>query len=265
MGLMDFLRRVPKTPPPSNMAMAMVMLEPGETFRPGDLAAHARERWPEAPALGGITGDGDTATGLDTSDKVLMMHMPMPIPPPSLEGPIALAWHWRGAREEVARHRSHIVATISSDSASPFALRTLHTKLLASILATHPSIGVYVGDATLIRRASHVLKDADEMTSRPPLFSWISVCPVAMPSRKATAYTKGLTWFGLRELEVRECSMPFKELVGRIADTASYQVRHNLQIAHGHTVGDSATERIPVTHERSMFVPRMPVARIAFP
>ncbi len=257
--------KAPKEPERSGTALAMVMLRPNVTFDAAAIAEHARRTWVDSPLLGTIQGEGSTAVAASAAASVALMHMEMPIPSPELQGPIALAWHWQKAAEEIAAHRSHVVCIVQSASLSPLHLRLLHTQLVGSLLATHPSFGVYVGDATLVRSAKDFLTDAMALASAMPLLSWISLCPVRGAPGRSSAYTYGLAWFGLRELEARECAVPMRDLMGRLADIAQYEIGNGLQIAHGHTVGESAQERIRVTHETSAFVPKLPVALLHWP
>ncbi|MDQ3996081.1 MAG: DUF4261 domain-containing protein [Gemmatimonadota bacterium] len=139
-------------------------------------------------------------------------------------------------------------------------LRLLHCKLVASVAATAHALGVYVGDAMLVRNAADYVAEA-RIASRDvlPTMLWIGFNPVN-DSGMLSAYTTGLTAFGLPELEVHQSTRPAAELLGTMADAASYELRTGRILGDGETFGFGESERIPVRHTRSSFLRDMMVA-----
>ena len=77
---------------------------------------------------------------------------------------------------------------------------------------------------------------------------------------RTSAYTSGLGWFGLRELEVRRSSLSPPDLLGTLADVAEYQISTARVLADGDTVGATADDRTRVRLLPSEFMPDTEVA-----
>jgi hypothetical protein len=194
-----------------------------------------------------------------------LLHVPMPVPAGDLEGPVAVAWHWPDAAQLVPAHRAHVIVTAGSTTLDALDVRILLTKLAASVLAVSEGIGVYVGDAMLVRSAGDYQSDAGEASrDNLPLLSWIGFNPVHEDGR-LSAYTTGLTAFGLLELEVRGSAMTPPELFGTLADLANYQLSTGKVLRDGDTFGASESDRTHVRYGPSAFIPDTTVAALELP
>jgi len=266
MGLLDRLRGRGSKSSPESSAIAMVMLAPGGRLaleKTAHLYGRIRGDSPALmPDLPGSPGESGAVLQFAGGRAVLLM-VDMPIPAPDLRGPVLLAWHWPEARSVIDQHGAHIICHVSSTELTPLELRTMHTRLVAALTGAHDGVGVYIGNATLVRSAPAYFRETKLLAEgRLPLLNWISFCPVGMPSKKATAYTYGLAWFGLREIEVRESSLTLNEVFARMADVAMYTLKRGRDLGHGETFGSSAAERIRVTHCASATLPDMRVVRL---
>jgi hypothetical protein len=153
-----------------------------------------------------------------------------------------------------------VVVHAGSTTLPPVDLRLLHSKLVASVAATAGAIGVYVGDAMLVRAAEEYVAEArDASREAVPTMLWVGFNPVS-DDGAVSGYTTGLTSFGLRELEVRRSARPAAEVLGMMADAATYELQTGRVLGDGETFGSSETERIPIRHTRSDFLPDMEVA-----
>jgi hypothetical protein len=265
MGLLSRVLRREQPARAKTLALEMPMLAdlnaPDPTAVLSDLHAH----WPDVP----VTGEPETekaATTVEIPDGAIgFVHMEMPLPAREVEGPASVAWHWPEARGAVAAHQSHVIATSFSTTLTALDLRVLLTKLVASILATTNSVGVYVGDARLVRSAADYRNDAATATrDAPPLLSWLGFNPV-IEDGGSSAYTTGLTWFGLRELEVRRSARPVPEVLGMLADLAQYELTTGRVLRDGDTFGASAADRTRVRFRHSEFIPETEVAVLELP
>jgi hypothetical protein len=260
MGILDHFRRGEPKQQKSANALAMVLLPELEASGGGAAFDYLQANWSDLPDIGDVEVSDSVVTASIPGGALGLVHIPMPVPPGDLEGPTALAWHWPDANVEVARHRSHVIVHAGSSTLTPVDLRLLHSKLAAAVAAISGGLGVYVGDAMLLRAAGDYIDEArDASSDAVPTMLWVGLNPVS-DDGALSAYTTGLTNFGLRELEVHRSSRPAAEVLGTLADVATYQLRSGRGFGDGDTFGASEAERIPVRHTRSAFLPDTDVA-----
>ena len=262
MALFDFMRRRKAAPPPApaGQALTMVLLPHAGPVNGAAAFEHLRATWAGSPTLSGV----ETKEGATTADveggHLALLHVPFPVPAGDLEGPVALAWHWPQAREVTAAHQSHVIVHAAGTAMSMVDLRLLHTRLAAAVLETAGGSGVYLGDAMLVRSAEDFAADARTASrSTLPLLSWVGFFPIVERGR-TTGYTRGMSGFGLLELEIRDSKMPPHEVLGTLADAAHYQLSTGRVLRDGDTYGENAGDRNRVRHVRSSIVPEITVA-----
>ena len=133
------------------------------------------------------------------------------------------------------------------------------------MLAVGDGVGVYVGDAMLVRSAEDYREDAESASREAlPLLSWVGFNPVREDAT-LSVYTTGLTSFGLLELEVRRSARPAAELFGTLADVANYQLTSGQVLRDGDTFGASPFDRTKVRYGASAFIPDVTVAALELP
>lgn len=171
MGLFDWLRRRdadPRKPrgasraPAAPGALAMVLLRDPVPADGQAVLAHLRRQGalPLLPPITEVSVEQGVLVARIPGGTVKMLSLPAPIPPQELEGPIALAWHWPTAREEVQAHQGHVIVHAGSTEVHPMDLWRLHSRLVAAVVATTPALGVYVGDAVMVRSRADWLDEA---------------------------------------------------------------------------------------------------------
>jgi hypothetical protein len=262
---MSVFRRLFSRDKPANQSrhgLAMVMLGDGATFSATAALDHLVERWSDLPSVAGReTGESVTTVSIP-GGAAGMVHMPMPIPAGDIEGPVAVAWHWPGAAEAVAGHRSHVIVHVASSTLDLIEVRLLLTKLVASILAVTDGVGVYLGEAMLVRSAADFREDAANASRENlPLLSWIGF-NLVNEETALSAYTTGLTGFGLHELEVSRSTLAAPELLGTLADLTNYQLTSGKVLRDGDTFGATELDRKRVRYRPSRFIPDLTVASL---
>jgi Domain of unknown function (DUF4261) len=259
MGWRNWFRRTRRSPSTSSNAIGMVMLH-SETFQSVPALAYLRDHWQDLPSIANVATEGPTTVGVIPGGALGFVHIPAPIPASDLDGPIKLAWHWPEAATLVPTHQSHVIVHAGSTTLGPLECHLLLTKTIASILACSRGLGVYIGEALLVLPAEEYLAQAG-VASRDalPIPLWIGLHPVNDPPG-LSAYTTGLTSFGLLELEVHHSRLAAPELLGRMADLAHYQLGSGNVLKDGDTFGESEFDRARIRHVPSEFIPDTRVA-----
>jgi hypothetical protein len=254
---MNFLRRFLRRDVPhaaANQAIVMVMLGDTAPLSATAVLAYLTAHWSDLPSVAGYETEDAVTSASVPGGSLGFVHIPMPIPAGDLSGPVALAWHWPAAAAVVPAHRSHVIVHVRSTTLDTIDVRLLLTKLAASILAVSEGSGVYVGDAMLVRSAADYLEDAVRSSREElPILSWVGFNPV-QEEGALSAYTTGLTAFGLQELEVRQSARPAAELFGTLADIAHYQLSSGRVLRDGDTFGASEFDRTQVRYGPSAFI-----------
>jgi hypothetical protein len=263
MGLFSWLRRndpYPRKPrdssraPAAPSALAMVLLREA-------VLAHLRRQGALLPPITGASEEQGVLVARIPGGTVKMLSLPAPVPPQELEGPVALAWHWPTARQEVAAHRGHVIVHTSGTEPDRSGWRLLHGRLVAAVVATTPAVGVYVGDAMMVRSRDDWLDEALATEGDGlPILLWVGINPVREADGRVSAYTTGMSGFGIMEMEVRASARPVQEVMDRLIDAALYQMGTDKRLGDGETFGFSETDRHLVRHLPSRFLPDTTVA-----
>jgi Domain of unknown function (DUF4261) len=248
-----------------NHALGMVMLGDAASFDTGAAFHYLTSHWSDLPGVVDVETQEMVTTAKIPGGSIQLLHMPMPIPRGDLEGPVALAWHWPDASAAVGAHQSHLIVHAASNSLDAIDVRLFHTKFLASALAVSRGVGVYMGNAMLVRSASDLRDDAQTASRENlPLLSWIGFNPVR-EDETFSAYTTGLAAFGLLELEVRRSKRDIPDLLGKLADVANYQLSSGAVLRDGDTFGETEFDRTSVRYGQSAFIPDTTVAALEIP
>jgi hypothetical protein len=262
---MNFLRRLLRRDEPrtvASQALAMVMLGDTGPFSASAALDHLTENGTDLPSVSDCASNEGATSASIPGGALGVVHIPTPIPGDDLAGPVALAWHWPAAAATVAAHQSHVIVHVGSTTMDAIDMRLLLTKLVASVLAVGQGTGVYVGDAMLVRSATDYRDDAERASRKDlPILSWVGFNPV-QEEGAMSAYTTGLTAFGLPELEVRRNARPAPELFGMLADIAHYQLSSGRVLRDGDTFGASELDRTKVRYGPSEFITGVTVATL---
>src|SRR5262245_7073268 len=113
--------------------IAALLLE-GDSFPAESFLKQAAKTRIAGQAASGINqGDGGVFS-FDVGDEfVALALMPAPYPATDLEGPIATTWMWppQPPVENVKKHRSHLLVTVTGGGADPVRRRLLLTAVTA--------------------------------------------------------------------------------------------------------------------------------------
>jgi uncharacterized protein DUF4261 len=249
---------------PEHHALLMVMLPDGEAFSAKATFEYLTSHWTDLPSIVGHDVQEVASTANIPGGIVALGHMPVPIPPGDLTGPTAVAWHWPDATMAVASHRSHVIVHARSSALDAIDVKLVATKLAASVVAVADGVGVYVGDAMLVRSGADFRSDAESASRESlPILSWIGFNLVG-EEQGVSAYTTGLSSFGLLELEVLRSTWPPADVVSRLVDLVNYQLSTGNVIRDGDTFGENESDRTVVRNRAATFIPGSTVAGVEF-
>ena len=258
-----FRREMPRGVP--NQALVMVLLGDDDSFGATAALDYLAAHWTDLPSVAGRDGQDAATVANIPGGMIGLVHVPMPVPAGDLDGPVAVAWHWPAAAQVVPTHRAHVIVHAGSTTLDALDVRLLLTKLAASVLSVSDGVGVHVGDAMLVRSAADYMSDAAQASrDNLPILSWVGFNPVREDDR-LSAYTTGLTAFGLHELEVRGSALTPPELFGTLADIANYELSTGRVLNDGDTFGASESDRRRVRYRPSAFIPDTTVAALELP
>ena len=273
MGLFDFFRKksssngsAKKEEEENQQTILCFVLS--ESEKPGDLSG-AQE------AVTRVFGPGYTAKVTD--DKLIMVrhgeegvgfigHIPKPIPNQEAENFAEGNFLWPNGKEEVAKHRSHIIATsIFAQDQTPIQSALTVTRLALVALEVFDGLGVHWGDANVCNSRETFESFCENISEEHvPVPIWLRLQPVSAGENELGMYTLGMQQFCLMDIEVERSQMKLRELFQFVSDLAHYLIQSGPVIEDGNTVGSGADEKILVRHLPSMVDESRTVYKIMF-
>jgi hypothetical protein len=200
-------------------------------------------------------GDGSVLS-FDVGDEIFALAV-MPAPYPDLEGPIATSWMWppQPPIENVKRHRSHLLVTMTGGSADLVRRRLMLTAVTA-LAAKQPGVmAVYWPEGTQVVYAPLFISMAEAIDSpeAPPLYLWVDLRALRNVDGTTGLFTTGLTPLGHMEIEIPRIEMDPGELREWLLNIMYYLLEKGPVLKHGETIGMSAEQQIRIRHCESSF------------
>lgn len=237
-------------------------VEPGDLSRAGVVAAEVFGREYSAEV-----GQENIITVTHGEDTIgFLAHMPVPIPHGEAEENADHNFLWPNGRDEVAKHRSHvIVTTIGAPEQTPVQSAIAVSRLALVALKVFNGIGVYWGNACVCN-SREIFEDFCEGISEEhvPVPVWLRFQLVRPSDDVIGLYTLGMRQFGLMDIEVDRCKMDVEDLFEFVSNIAHYLIQSGPVIADGNTIGGSKDERIVVRHRPSMIDEDRQVYKVVF-
>ncbi len=197
-----------------------------------------------------------------------MMHMEAPAPLRSSDPEIRNAVLWPNAWDDIRKHQAHLVISVAGGN-SPYNRAIVLQRIVGAVFEVEPSaIGTaypYSG-ALLSKRAVGAALTSYEHVCAPLFIScfFAREPPGTVSDTGISVSTKGLSEFGLMDVEARHFTGSVHELHQFIFCLGGYLIEERPNIRDGDTIGLSAEQKIQVKFERSMYYPHI-VYRLYFP
>jgi hypothetical protein len=209
-------------------------------------------------AVSDIDPGEDGVFSFNVGDEFLALaHMPAPFPAKDLEGPIATSWMWPAQPpiENVKRHRSHLIISMTGGAADPVRRRLILTAVTA-LAAQQPGVlAVYWGEASLVIFPQVFIKMAETIKSpeAPPLYLWVDLRAFRNSDGTTGLFTTGLVPLGHKEIEIPRIEMEAGELREWVLNIIYYLLENGPVLEDGQTIGMSAEQLIRIRHCPSKF------------
>jgi hypothetical protein len=199
--------------------------------------------------------------------RVGMGLMQTAIPQQKLEYPLATAWYWENARQEISAHQSHCVVFVSSKTASSLDVLKFLTKLVFSLSRILDTVAIYWEQSSQVFQPSFYYANCDsflEDDANYPLPIWVKITGMENKDDSFYLYSKGLSAFDQRELEIVTYRESFLDGYFFLLDLAHYLLINGPVIKDGDTVGGSENEKIKVLFKKSELFPEQDVLSLQF-
>ena len=176
--------------------------------------------------------------------RIVIVAVDAEIPTDEIESVCKISHLWKDALENASKHESHIILSVSSDITDPVELNLQFTKIAATLLRNTKSIGIYLGNQSLISPKDHYIKITDSMTNSDlPLANWIYF-GLRENNFKRSGFTIGLKEFGFREFELADSEKSFEEIYKILYDLSHHVLQSREPLKKGETLDLSESEKI---------------------
>ena len=258
-------------PTTADELVALVATVPGATARPGTSEPATRgsatvgsetapERNEAATEAGGSAPVEVTLAGAHG----FLLALDTPVPDGEAEASAANNPFWPEGAEQVARHRAHVVVSLSNadaDEGPDLEEDTRHTRtyaafahLVAGLLGHPDALGVYLGDQGVVYQPSFYIEAVNDAGDGLPWevawFTW-----AAWESEGVSCgSTHGLRVFGHEELEIRGSTELPSTVMDMLANVASYVVESGAVLLPGETLGYTDDQKLTIIAVEGSFV-----------
>lgn len=245
--------------------LALILLDEAELPAFEDVARYVGENYVDGPTMtaAGSTENLITCTVGEYTAAVTLV--PKEIPWSQLEGPCATAWFWPDAATAVRDHKAHLLVTLVDEGGKEIPKATALTQLVAGLVSSSRSCGVFWGPGRLIHPPRAFLEQSAQLAANDlPLFLWVDFRVERTETGGTRLYTTGLEALGYHELEVADYPGEPQTLLEYSYNIAHYQLTQAKEINEGDTIG--LTEEVQVVARRgpSMFDESLEVVGLTF-
>jgi hypothetical protein len=204
-----------------------------------------------------ITGqDVDQEKGVGViqlkNSQITIMLMDVPIPGDELEFPSQISYLWKDAKDLTPKHKGHVIISVSSTSDNKLNMFKTFTKAASSVLTNTKSLGIYLGNQTLVLPTGFYVEGARLMTDEElPLMNWIYF-GLREEDGKKSGYTFGLKEFGFDELEILNSRHSIQEIQEMLFNISHYVILSNVTLEDGETIGVTAEQKIRIVRSKGV-------------
>jgi hypothetical protein len=161
---------------------------------------------------------------------------------------------WPEAKDLTPTHKGHIIISVSSTTDNKLNMFKNFTKVASTVLTNTNSLGIYLGNQTLVLPTDFYVGGAKSMTDEElPLLNWIYF-GLRKENGKNSGYTFGLKEFGYDELEILNSSNPIEEIQSMLFNISHYIIQGNVELNDGETIGLTEDQKIKIEKSQGVQV-----------
>lgn len=151
---------------------------------------------------------------------------------------------WIEGESEVAKVKSY-VDVIIEDGKDRVKLAKLFVKVVTSVLKVDGSIGVY-REPSIISKEDYIDVAEELYDNEFPTLDMVYF-GLYRTENGIGGYTKGLEFFGKKEIEVLDTDIDVEKLYTFLIDVADYVITSDVKLNDGETIGFSVEQKIPMS------------------
>lgn len=192
---------------------------------------------------------------LHTSAATIMFaNMDYPASPAEIKPAAEGAWMWPTARDEAPQHKSQVVISVIGLNDKPIYLYSLFTQAASAVLEHSNSCGVYMPSQYLLQSKSFYLQAARNLEqSVLPLYCWVYF-GMFTDGGLSSAYTFGLTEFGMPDLEIVKSEHSLQEVHAVLYDAAKDALQNRKKLGDGSVIETLEGEKITLKLGKSAYL-----------
>ena len=192
-----------------------------------------------------IDGNDQTISFIVDDATFMIGFIPAPVPAEELNTAIEYSYLWKDARSAL-NNESHIVIAVVGEH-EPLDLYKHFTKITSIILEHTNSMGIYLGNQTLVLSKEMYIEEAATMDDgNLPLSLWVYF-GMRQQDNKNSIYTYGMKEFGLHEMEIVNSKNSMEEAMAFMMGIAHYTIAGNVVLNDGETIGVSEEQKIKIS------------------
>ncbi len=187
---------------------------------------------------------------------VAVAYMPAKIPENEVESMAEFNYFWKNGVEESSTHTAHIIITILNCDDNAVKENLLFTMLASSVLNNSDSLGIYIGNRTLVLKKEFYQDQAEIINNEElilPIYNWIYF-GIRAKNGKYSVYTYGLYEFGKKEMEIIDSEKSLEDISEMMYIFVSYVLANNIELKDGETIGLSEEQKLKITESDGVYL-----------
>ena len=232
--------------------LGMILLEDPNSFDLKGTVKELQTKW----KLNVNDKDADDKAAVLIIDdyRIAIANIPVPIPNGEVEKVAAYNYFWKEGVKETSKHKGHIVLSIMNAGKNAVKENLLYCKLVSAIMNNSKSMGLYMGNRSLVLKKNFYLANIETMSEEDlPLYNWIYF-GLRKEKGKQSIYTYGLVDFGKKEMEIVGSKKSIEELNEMMFNMVHYVLASDVELKDGETIGLSAEQKLQITESKGKFV-----------
>lgn len=223
-----------------------------------EIEANAKEE-------GETEGYGITVS-FDENNFIVARSMGFAVPKSDIEYACMNSFYWPEAADVLKQSKDHLVVMAINEAEKPKDRALFLGRTLAALANSTDSLAVYYGTGDIVHEPktyTKLISDKIEEAGDVPAMAWVGFLRSSHKNGTTSFYTRGLSEFGCKEVEVVKSDKNPSEIFELLFGLSQYLIWAGDVIADGDTVGGTEEEKIKV-HLKKSQLDRDKVLRVDF-